>query len=280
MYLNFKIEINLYEQVEKRVEDLESCIHDVRKWMNDCYLKLNDDKTEFLLLGSRQQLSKIVITHIHIGYVHIAPSDKARNLGVIFDTSMSLDAHISKCVKAANYHLRNLRAIRKFLTPQTTQQLIHAFVTSHLDNCNSLLYGLPKYQIHRLQKVQNAAARLVTKSKRSTHTTQILKNLHWLPIEQRIKYKILLLTYRSLNGSVPEYISSLLNISLSSRAGLRSSNSTNLTQLRTKRSWGDRAFTAAAPRLWNSLPHSIKMSANQNVFQKQLKTYLMSEFLS
>ena len=90
---------------------------------------------------------------------------------------------------------------------------------------------------------------------------------------------ILLLTYRSLNGSVPEYISSLLNISLSSRAGLRSSNSTNLTQLRTK-SWGDRAFTAAAPRLWNSLPHSIKMSANQNVFQKQLQTYLMSEFLS
>ena len=108
----------IQEQIEKRVDDLKSCIRDVRKWMNDCYLKLNDDETEVLLLGSRQQLSKIAITHICVGSVHIAPSDKARNLGVTFDTSMSLDAQISKYVKAAYYHLRNLRAIRNLLTPK------------------------------------------------------------------------------------------------------------------------------------------------------------------
>ena len=155
--------------------------------MNECFLKLNEDKTEFLVLGSRQQLSKIKKGHIRVGSEHIVPTDKARNLGVIFNSTMTHDMHISNIVKSANYNLRNLRAIRNYLTPKTTEQLIHAFVTSYLDNCNSLLYGLPQYQIHRLQKIQNIAARLVTKYRRSTRTTKQLKNLHWLPLEQHIK---------------------------------------------------------------------------------------------
>ena len=157
------------------------------------------------------------------------------------DTSMSLDSQISMSVKSANYNLRNIRAIRNCLTPEATQQLVPAFVSSYLDNCNSLLFGLPKYQIAKLQKVQNAAARLVTKSKRSASITQILKRLHWLPVQERINYKILLITYRALKGLAPDYICNLLTVS-TSRPGLRSSSMTKLFCRRTRRTWGDRAY--------------------------------------
>ena len=128
--------------------------------------------------------------------------------------------------------------IRQYLSPQSIQQLVHAFVTSHLHNCNSLPFRLPANQINRLQKVQNAAARLVTISRRSSHITPILKSLHWLPVQQRVIYNILLLTYRALNDLAPEYISSLLSPHSGGRSGLRSSHNIRLKEIRTKRNWG------------------------------------------
>ena len=187
-----------------------------------------------------------------------------------------MDLQISKIVKLANYNLRNIRAIQSYLTPQGSEQLIHAFVSSYLDNFNSLLFGLPKYQISKLQKVQNAAARFVTKSRLSVSVTPVLKRLHWLPVQQRIQYKICLITYRALKGLAPDYICTLVNRS-SSRSGLRSSSAVNLFCPKTRRSWGDRAFVSAAPRLWNSLPLNLKMETSYEVFKTKLKTHLMTE---
>ena len=165
-----------------------------------------------------------------------------------------------------------------YLTPQATEQLTHAFVSSYLDNCNSLFFGLPKYQISELQKVQNAAARLVTKSKRSDSITPILKRLHWLPVQARIRYKILLITYRALKGLAPDYICTLLKMS-SSRSGLWSSSTTciSLSCSKTRRNWGDRAFVSAAPRLWNALPSNLKMENTYELFKTKLKTFLMNQ---
>ena len=186
-------------------------------------------------LENSRQLSKINVSHVRIGSAHVSPVDQARNLCVIFSSSMSLDSQVSNSVKLANW---NIHAIRQYLSPQSTQQLVHAFVTSHLDNCNSLLFRLPNNQIYRLQKVQNAAARLVTNSRRSSHITPVLKSLHWLPVQQRIIYTILLFTYRALNELAPEYISSLVTPFTTSRSGLRSSNGSRLQEIRTKRNWG------------------------------------------
>ena len=123
---------------------------------------------------------------ITIGDSQITPSSQARNLGVIFDSTMTLKPHISNIVRVSSFHIRNISRIRKYLNQSAAEQIIHAFVTSRLDNRNALLCGLPQNQISRLQHIQSTAARVVTLSRKSCHITSILKELHWLPVSQRI----------------------------------------------------------------------------------------------
>ena len=125
--------------------------------------------------------------------------------------------------EACYLHLRHLGQIRKFLTQDATATLVHAFITSKLDNLNSLLHGIPEYLIDRLQLLQNQAAKLVLRRKKFESVTPLLKALHWLPIHQRLDFKILLLTYKCLNGQAPEYLISLLQTYKPPRA-LRSSS--------------------------------------------------------
>ena len=140
----------------------------------------------------------------------------------------------------------------------STKTLIHAFVTSYLDYCNSLLAGIPQYQLQRLQKVLNAAARLIYQSPRHFHITPILISLHWLPVKFRVDFKIALLVYKALNGRAPSYISALLSPKLASKYDLRSDDQDLLQVPATKlNTVGDRAFTSAAPRIWNTLPLEI-----------------------
>ena len=134
----------------------------------------------------------------------------ARNFGVIYDSSMSMENHIMAICKAAFYHLRNISRIRKYLSSQTAEMLVHAFVSSRLDYCNSLLYGLPKELLKKLQHVQNVAARIVTHTRKCDHITPVLCQLHWLPIEERIVFKILSLTFKYLNGLAPPYLRDLI----------------------------------------------------------------------
>ena len=124
--------------------------------------------------------------------------------------------------------------------------------------------------------MQQLALSLSSKSKLSVSIKPVSKRLHWLPVQQRIQYKILLITYRAMKGLAPDYICTLVNRS-SSRSGLRSSSAVNLFCPKTRRSWGDRAFVSAAPRLWNSLPLKLKVENSYEVFKTKLKTHLMTE---
>jgi len=171
-------------------------IIDLDKWMSLKKLKLNKDKTELLYLYSKHNPQQS-LPSIRFGQDIIQPSQFARNIGVIFDSTMSMLPHISSICKSASYHLRNISRIRKFLSTKTTEILVHAFVSSKLDHCNSLLYNVPKCALKKLQSVQNAAARLITCSRKYDHITPILKELHWLPISKRIKFKIMLLTFKA-----------------------------------------------------------------------------------
>ena len=147
-----------------------------------------------------------------------------------------------------------------------------AFVTSRLIN------GLPQNQISRLQHIQNTAARVITLSRKSCHITPILKELHWLPVSQRIDFKLMLIVHKSLNNIAPIYISELLKVYTPSR-NLLSSNMSLLKEPTSKRTWGDRSFSVAAPRLWNHLPTKLKSCHSKTRFKSLLKTHLMSQFL-
>jgi hypothetical protein len=276
LYLSFKP--NTLSSQEEAVLSMERCIDDIRGWMANNYLKLNDCKTEFLIIGSRQQLAKINIDNIRVGSSEIKPVSSVRNLGAWFDSSMTMSTHIGKTCSKAFYSLYKLKQIRKFLTETATITLIHAFVTSHLDYCNSLLYGLPKCQIDRLQKVLNAAARVIRIIPRYSHITPVLKGLHWLPIAFRIKFKIALLVFKALRGMAPSYLAEIITQKTTTRYSLRTNNKHLLTvPLMKRKTFGDRAFAFAGPKVWNELPTEIKETQNIDTFKKKLKTHLFIE---
>ena len=114
------------------------------------------------------------------------------------DSDLHFDSHIKSVTKSANYHLKNIARLRGLMSTQRALYIVHAFITSKLDYCNGLLTGL--------QLAQNAAARVLTKTNTFEHITPIPKSLHWLPVCPRIDFKIMVLTYRSLHGLGPKYI--------------------------------------------------------------------------
>ena len=157
--------------------------------------------------------------------------------------------HVNNVCTSAFYHLCTISRIRKYLSTQTTEILIHAFETSKVDHCNSLLYNVPKNVIKKLQSVQNAAARLITRSRKCRHITPIPLNLHWLPVSERIKFKILLLTFKALHQQSPAYIQHLITRYLPSRS-LRSSSTLSLNPVSFNlKTYGSRAFSVSAPEL-------------------------------
>ena len=155
-----------------------------------------------------------------------------------------------------------------------TETLVHEFNSSKLDFCNALLYGLTKSVIDKLQYVQNCAARLVTRTRSSEHITPVLQRLHWLPVRQPFTYKILLLTYKALNGMAPRYIADLLQPYTPTRQLRSSSKNLLITSKSNRKFYGDRSFQVAAPMLWNSLPDDIRLIQNFDVFKNKIITLL------
>ena len=271
MFLPFSCNDDL--SLSDAMKRIECCLSDVNDWMTANKLKLNKDKTEFLMISSKfdPQLSHPVL---NFGNDQIHSSSNARNIGVIFDSSMSMVPHVNSICKTSFYHLRNIARIRKFISMKTAETLVHAFITSRLDNCNSLLYGLPRTLLDKLQYVQNSAARLVTLSKKHDHITPVLFNLHWLPIYYRINYKIILFTFKALHGLAPSYICNLISKYKPVRC-LRSADKMLLTSPSYNlKSYGYRSFQVSAPVLWNSLPTSLRNIDCLTSFKRELKTYL------
>ena len=181
----------------------------------------------------------------------------------------------AKC-KSAWWQLFQISKIKKYLTTEQLKTVTVSLVLSKLDQNNSLLHDLPDYLLRKLQRIQNSAARLVCSAGRQMDATPLLVSLHWLPVKQRIKFKILLLVYKSLNGIGPLYLSELLsNYSNSEqRQCLRSCRLDDLNIPRSNNKFGDRSFFVCAPKLWNTLPVEVKNSPSVQSFKKVLKTFL------
>ncbi len=259
-----------------KLSKLTECVKNVKDWMTNNFLLLNSDKTEILLIGPNNSTQNLLDYNLQLDGCPVT-SSTVKNLGVILDSNLSFEKHISNVTKTAFFHLRNIAKLRNMLPVSDAEKLVHAFMTSRLDYCNALLGGCPASSINKLQVVQNAAARVLTRSRKYDHITPILQSLHWLPIKYRISYKILLLTYKALNGLAPAYLTSLLSRYNPSRS-LRSQNSGHLVVPRIAKSTkGGRAFSYLAPKLWNSLPDNVRGSDTLSLFKSRLKTHLFSQ---
>ena len=252
---------------------VELCLLHIKKWMKRNFLKLNDEKTEMLLIGSRSNLNKCRSLSIKLGVTVIESKSEVKNLGSIFDSELSMDSFISAKCSSAAYYLRCISRIRKFLDIESTKTLIHAFVTSRLDYANGLLISANNSSIARLQVIQNRAARLIVKAQIRDHVTPIQKQLHWLPIDFRIKFKIILMCFNCIHNTAPSYLRELIHIHEPSRR-LRSSDKLLLHVPFRKSKFGDKSFEVRAPQLWNSLPVSLRSCQTLTTFKSKLKTFL------
>ena len=283
-HLNFHMyadDTQIYVTFDKKDIDLSvgtmnSCISDIERWMKANKLKLNGDKTELLVLSSKYQPHPPPLESIRVNDSIVHQSSVVRNLGVWFDASMFMQEHITRVVQASYLSIRNIYRIRAVLTPDSLKTVVHAFITARIDYCNSLLVGLPDASISRLQRIQNIAARLVVGAHKHDHITPILHQLHWLPVKYRIDFKVLLLTYRALHGTAPEYLSLLIECYEPSRQ-LRSSSQNLLVMPKFRlKHYGERSFQGVAPRLWNKLPLLVRTANSVNCFKRFLKTHLFS----
>ena len=175
LYVTFKLENGEAQECMTR---MESCVKDIKEWMSFNKLKLNDDKTDLLIMTPPRLRTKILLPVLNIGEVEVSASATAANLGSTFHSAMSMEAHVNKICSTCYYHLKNLSAIRGSLTTEASEKLVHALVSSRLDNCNALLFSLPANLLAKLQRVQNTAARIITKSNKRASITNILKKLH------------------------------------------------------------------------------------------------------
>ena len=178
------------------MEELEKCVTDLNVWMNENRLKMKNNKTEFILFGSKLQLDKCKTKTLNVNNTEIKLADKIKYLGVLLDWKLNLKQHITSKCQTAMLNFQWIKNIRHLLTQDATEILVLGTVMSHLDYCNSILVGLPNVDISKMQHIQNIAAKMVVLNNvamKDSNSRSILAKLHWLPIHRRIEYKILTL---------------------------------------------------------------------------------------
>ena len=259
---------------------LSSCIDDLAQSFASLRLQLNPSKTEFIWFASHSNLPKIPdnCQSIRICESTVRSTDTVRDLGVFLDSELSMKHHISKTASACFFHLRRLRQIRGRVTDEVMMQLLSSLVLSRLDYCNVVLAGLPASTLQPLQKAQNAAARLMLGLDRRSHITPALKKLHWLPVKDRITFKVAAVMHQILNHRCPPYLTNLIDFNTASthHRQLRSASTRAAVVLRSRTEFGKRAFSVCGPTVWNRLPPNLRAIHNHSAFRRGLKTHLFN----
>jgi hypothetical protein len=268
------------------VERIQSLSNSLHFWMSSNRLCLNASKTQFIWFGTPQQLSKIDYALLLEIFPQCSFSTSVRDLGVTLDSSLSFKGHISNLTRSSYFHLRRLKAIRRSVSSTVLTTLVHAFICSRIDYCNSLLIGLPRIRLSPLQSVLNSAARLIARLPRYSHiSTFMFEQLHWLPLVARVQFKILILVAKAQRGLAPKYLTDLIfrPHSVSSHRPLRSSNRLDLRPCRARTAMAQyRSFASIGPALWNELSPSIRsnlLAGSPSSSFAFLKTYFFSRGL-
>ena len=202
-------------------------------------------------------------------------ANMVRNVGVHVDSDVIMRAHVTLTVRMCFAALRQLRSVRRSLRRQALLTLTRALVISRVDYCSSVLAGAPRRELDRLQSVLNAAARLIFSARTNDHISPLLRELHWLRVPERIRFRLCVLAFRCLHGSAPAYLADSLQRppDVDARRRLRSADSLTLTLPTTRRrTIGDRAFPVAASRAWNQLPSVIRDSLTLLTFSVHWRT--------
>ncbi len=257
------------------------CTTVIDKWMASNRLKLNPGKTQFMWLGTRQQLDKIVMSPFVLpDGTSIHASVSARDLGVTVDNQLTMDSHVHSMLNSCFHQLRQLRTIRSSLTVESTSTLVHAFISSRIDYCNSVLYGSTDRVKRKLQSILNASARLIHHRRLYDHITPVLRDdLHWLPIEQRITFKIAVHVFNCLRGQSPPYLAEMLVPAATSEhhRDLRSAKRGYLCVHQRRTHIGSRSFRSSGPAVWNSLPALMRdCTISPDLFKRLLKKHLFT----
>ena len=272
----FQISAPLSE-VTNLTKEINACTDDIKTWMTETQLKLNDDKTEALLFPFSSSLKPSTVPlhdSITLGSHNIPFSDSVRNLGFILDSKLSTKKDIIKICHTAYFELK-----RRFLTEDATKTLVTSYILSRLDYCNCLFMGTPNSVVQPLHKIQNFAARLVLLAPRHHHSTPLLEKLHWLHISEHIKYKVACMCFSAINGSGPAYLSELLHVYTPSRT-LRSSSDTRMLESNNTNA----RLMAFAPSL--ALDPTFGIHSHKTLdtahtlssFKAKLKTFLFSQY--
>ena len=266
------------------ISQLQDCLSAVQTWMAENRLKLNPDKTEFILIGTKHNRDKLS-SHFPLDILgnRVHPSNKVKNLGVIFNSDLSLTQHISSIVKSCYCNIRDLTRIRKYLSLSDAISLANALVGSRLDYCNSLLSSITKKELKRLQRIQNTVCRITSRIPRRASITNAMKKLHWLPVENRIKFKINTMTYKTIQTGQPVYLASDLHPYTCVHPTRRSNPDLKYlsvpkfdTKLYKFKNHANKSFAYVAPTSWNSLPTHVRTATSLNSFRSGLKTHLFS----
>lgn len=278
-YHQYADDTQLYIAISRGNKDvqlatLEQCLSKVHQWLLHNGLALNpvkSDAVQFALGRGRARADGVAV--VDVSGVAIRPAAVVKSLGVVLDERLSFDQQVDKVCKACYYHIRALRHVRDSLPDDVAKAVAVSIVTSRLDYCNSLYAGMSSANFDKLQRVQNTLARTVLKQRKFDHITPSLYELHWLPVRQRITFKLATLTFRILNSRLPVYLFELLSFYQPVRT-LRSSDQRLLTVSRTRTVTATRAFKHSSVSVWNSLPAYIRCSDTLCGFRRRLKTYL------
>jgi len=256
---------------------IEGCVTDVANWMSSNRLQLNTSKSEVMWCCSSRRRHQIPSEPFRFGSEVIVPVESVRNLGLYLDTTMSMRQHITQLSSNCFGILRQVRSIRRSLTDHARTMLVTCFISARLDYCNAAFAGLPHRDLDRLQSVQNAAVRLISGARKYDHVTPLLFERHWLPVYQRVVFKLCVMTFKIVNITSPSYLQEYIRplaSSSSTSLRLRSADNGRLFVPRSRTVAGDRAFAVAGPRNWNSLPVSVRSAPSLATFRTHLKTYL------
>jgi hypothetical protein len=252
-------------------------------WLSSNRLRLNSSKTQYIWLGTRQQLAKLDLASLSNAFPHISFSSSVRDLGIILDQELSFSKHISTLSRTCFYQLRQLRVVARSLSFSAASALVHAFISSRLDYCSSLYVGLPQVRLNSLIRVQRSAARLVGGFSRFDHVSSFMKDiLHWLPLQQRILFRVSSIVWHCILGQAPSYLCELFILvsTFLGRLSLRSATRGDFLVPFARTSTMQRcAFSVVGPSVWNDLPPALRLLPRDSSgsFYSRLKTFLFEQ---
>ena len=266
------------DRISELLHSTQSCINDVKAWATANMLKLNDNKTELMLVTyKRTKHLHSLPASITKGNAQIPYKQSVKTLDFTLDCHLAMNAHVSNIARTCYFELRRLASISRFLTSTATATLVSAFALSRIDYCNSMMFGSTHDVTSHLQRIQNYAARVILCLPKSSSITIHLKSLHWFHVKVRSTYKIACLCYHCHSSTAPSYVTDMLHEKPLHTRNTCSSSCTMPLLTRpalSKATLGDHSFSFASSSVLNSIPNDVWCAQSLSSFKSRLKTYL------